>query len=195
LRGSTNQRVLELRHDGLSTYGIGADRSAEHWRSLLRQLVHLGYLRQDMGEYPVLQLTAAAGPLLRGEASLMLAAPRVKVAAEEAGAAKGKGARRRRGAAGRLVDVPAAGLGGAADDGAGMADGEALFEQLRALRRSIADREGVPAYVIFHDATLREMAAQRPFTTAELLLVGGVGERKLEKYGEEFLQALRGFDA
>jgi ATP-dependent DNA helicase RecQ len=76
-----------------------------------------------------------------------------------------------------------------------MADGEALFEQLRALRRSIADREGVPAYVIFHDATLREMAAQRPFTTAELLLVGGVGERKLEKYGEEFLQALRGFDA
>ena len=64
---------------------------------------------------------------------------------------------------------------------------DALFEELRALRREIADREGVPAYVIFHDATLREMAAPRPATEEELLDVGGVGERKLEKYGEEFL--------
>ncbi len=71
------------------------------------------------------------------------------------------------------------------------AEDDALFEELRALRRQIAEREGVPAYVIFHDATLREMAAQRPSTAAELLEVSGVGERKLEKYGEEFLALVR----
>ncbi len=200
LRGSKNQRIADLRHERLSTYGIGADRSAEAWRSLLRQLVHLGYLRQDMGEYPVLQLTAASAPLLRGETELNLARPRVRVAAAgaegEARGARGKdrGAKRRRGAAARLggddSDWPASGAtGGDGADGDGSAD--ALFEQLRALRREIADREGVPAYVIFHDATLREMAAARPQTPDELLDVSGVGEKKLEKYGEEFLAALR----
>jgi ATP-dependent DNA helicase RecQ len=184
LRGSANQRVLEMRHDRLSTYGIGADRSAEHWRSLLRQLVHLGYLRQDMGEFPVLKLTAASVPLLRGKQTLMLPRPRVKVAVPEAGAGKKKGAKKRAGAGDKLVEVPAV----ARDVGA---DEEALFEELRALRRQIADREGVPAYVIFHDATLREMAAVRPATLDEMLDVSGVGERKLEKYGEEFLGLLR----
>ena len=67
---------------------------------------------------------------------------------------------------------------------------DALFEELRALRREIADREGVPAYVIFHDATLREMAAARPTTLDDLLDISGVGERKLEKYGTEFLAVL-----
>jgi ATP-dependent DNA helicase RecQ len=186
LRGSANQRVRDLRHDGLSTYGIGADRSAEHWRSLLRQLVHLGYLRQDMGEYPVLQLTAAAGPVLRGKESLMLARPRVRVAGEEkAPAGKKKGARAagKRGAAGKLVEVAPAVSGREAED-------DELFERLRALRREIADREGVPAYVIFHDATLREMAAMRPTSPDELLDIGGVGERKLDKYGAEFLEVI-----
>jgi ATP-dependent DNA helicase RecQ len=193
LRGSQNQRILELRHDRLSTYGIGADRSADDWRSLLRQLVHLGYLRQDMGEYPVLKLTPAAGALLRGDETLMLAKARVRVAVEvakgaatEDGKAGGKGRRAKKGRAERrLVEVAAqAGAGGAPDD-------DALFDELRALRRQIADREGVPAYVIFHDATLREMAAARPAISAELLDVNGVGERKLEKYGEEFLALLR----
>ena len=107
LRGSANQRVLEMRHDRLSTYGIGADRSAEHWRSLLRQLVHLGYLRQDMGEFPVLKLTAASVPLLRGKETLMLPRPRVKVAVAEAAAGKKKGAKKRAGAGDKLVEVPA----------------------------------------------------------------------------------------
>jgi len=172
LRGSKNQRVSDLRHDRLSTYGIGVDRSAEAWRSLLRQLVHLGYLRQEMGEYPVLTLTRAATPLLRGEASLMLARPRVRVAAPAKGPARSKGRK------GRGEDA----AWDAADDG--------LFEDLRALRRQIADREGVPAYVIFHDATLREIAATRPTDAEGLLEIGGVGERKLEKYGEEFLGLL-----
>ena len=161
LRGSKNQRILDLGHDRLSTYGIGAHLSAEAWRSLLRQLVHLGYLRQDMGEYPVLKLTPAAAPLLRGEETLMLARPRVRVARRRRsaeGAAKTQRARKTGGAARRGRERGWRRRPGPARD----ADDDALFEELRALRRQIADREGVPAYVIFHDATLREMAALRP---------------------------------
>jgi ATP-dependent DNA helicase RecQ len=193
LKGSKNQRITDLGHDRLSTYGIGDHLSAEAWRSLLRQLVHLGYLRQDMGEYPVLKLTPAAGPLLRGETELRLARPRLKVAG--APVAKATGAAKRS----RSKAKSFAGLGtgeqgaraGAEGSGVGAAD-DALFEELRALRRQIADREHVPAYVIFHDATLREMAETRPTTLEALLEVNGVGEKKLEKYGEEFLRALDG---
>ena len=194
LRGSKNQRILDLRHDRLSTYGIGDHLSADAWRSLLRQLVHLGYLRQDMGQYPVLQLTPAASPLLKGEGPLMLARPRVK-----AMHTKEPRARRRRttaggarAAAGTLV---AGGATRAGEGAQGGVDDDVLFDELRALRRQIADREHLPAYVIFHDATLREMADLRPATPEELLEVGGVGQVKLEKYGEEFLAVLKGWAA
>ena len=179
LRGSKNQRIIDLGHDRLSTYGVGAHLSADAWRSLMRQLVHLGYLRQEMGEYPVLKLTPAAGPLLRGEESLLLARPRVRVSRR-----RNRGAGGARATAGARGPVPTTRACARPGD-------DALFEELRALRREIADRERVPAYVIFHDATLREMAAPRPTTPEELLDVNGVGERKLEKYGEEFLEALR----
>jgi ATP-dependent DNA helicase RecQ len=190
LRGSTNQRVLELRHDRLSTYGIGAERSAEHWRSLLRQLVHLGYLRQDMGEYPVLKLTPASAPLLRGDQTLTLPRPRVSVAVAEAVGAteRGKGGRTRGGAG---HDVPPRGGATLLGDESDSVVDEDLFEGLRGLRRQIANREGVPAYVIFHDSTLREMAARHPTTSEELLDVNGIGGRKLERYGGEFLALLR----
>jgi ATP-dependent DNA helicase RecQ len=196
LRGSKNQRIADLGHERLSTYGIGARLSAEAWRSLLRQLVHLGYLRQDMGEYPVLKLTPAAAPLLRGSETLMLARLRVRVAVEEAptagkrskGAKSGKAARvaAERESARLAAGGPAAGV----STGAASADEDALFEELRALRRHIADREGVPAYVVFHDSTLREIAELRPTTAQGLLEVSGVGERKLERYGAEFLALL-----
>ena len=177
LRGSKNQRILDLRHDRLSTYGIGDHLSADAWRSLLRQLVHQGYLRQDMGEYPVLKLTPAAVPLLKGDGPLMLARPRVKVIRTKEPRAK----RTRSTGRGAVV---------AGEDSLGGAGDEALFEELRALRRQIADREHLPAYVIFHDATLREMATVLPTTPDELLEVSGVGQVKLEKYGEEFLAVL-----
>jgi ATP-dependent DNA helicase RecQ len=175
LRGSEKQRIFELGHDRLSTYGIGADVSVDGWRSLLQQLVHLGHLYQEMGQYPVLTLRPAAMPVLRGEETLMLARPRVRVARPEEPA----GGRKRRGRR--------SGAGAAVEGG----EGDALFEALRTLRRQIADREDVPAYVIFHDATLREMAAARPAGEADLLEVGGVGQKKLEKYGSEFLELLR----
>ncbi len=171
LRGSEKQRITELRHDRLSTYGIGTDLSADAWRSLLQQLIHLGYLRQEMGQYPTLRLTPAATPLLRGKEPLMLARPRSKVVrVEELGAKRGRS---------KTADT-----GAARDD--------SLFERLRAVRRQIAERERLPAYVIFHDSTLREMAAVRPETLEDLLLVSGIGERKLEKYGNEFLDVLKG---
>lgn len=179
LRGSQNQRILELRHDRLSTYGIGAATSAEGWRSLLRQLVHLGYLRQDMGERPVLTLTPAAIPVLKGEESLTLAKPRTRVA-------PGKKERKRAAApGGERGQVTGGDAGSSQED-------EALFESLRALRREIADREGVPAYVVFHDATLWDMVAKRPGTPEELLEVTGVGAKKAEKYGDEFVALLNG---
>jgi len=190
LRGSEKQRLLDLRHDRLSTYGVGADVSVDAWRSLLQQLVHLGYLYQEMGQYPVLKLTSAAMPVLRGEETLMLARPRVKLARPDEPLGKGK---RPKGAVGKgRGGATAAGkVTGSAAGGAGApgADDD-LFEELRMLRRQIADREGVPAYVVFHDATLREMAEARPTSDDELLEISGVGERKLEKYGGEFLALL-----
>jgi ATP-dependent DNA helicase RecQ len=194
LRGSEKQRILDLRHDRLSTYGIGADLSVDVWRSLLHQLVHLGYLNQEMGQYPVLKLNQAAQPVLRGEKTLMLAKPRVRVPKESA---REKQLRRKRKAAGfaEAETGTDSGLAGLAElagpDSAPPAD-EKLFEELRALRREIADRESVPAYVVFHDATLCEMASYRPTTPEQLLAITGVGARKLEKFGEEFLAVLRG---
>ncbi len=186
LRGSEKQRIVDLGHDRLPTYGVGADMSVDAWRTLLQQLVHLGYLYQEMGQYPVLKLTPGAMPVLRGEETLMLARPRVKVARSDQ--SRGKGRRARGTAAG--VGGGAAGAAGAPGGPPGRADDDDLFEELRALRRRIAEREGLPAYVIFHDSTLREMAEARPAGEDELLEIGGVGARKLEKYGDEFLAVL-----
>jgi len=164
LRGARTQRLLELRHDRLSTYGLGAEQAAEAWGGLLRQLIHLGYLRQDVANYSVLKLTEAARPLLRGEQRLTLARPRLRVAPEK---------KAPRGKPGEL------------DYDAG------LFENLRALRKRLADDAGVPPYVIFGDATLAEMAAYLPEDRQSLLAINGVGKLKLQRYGAEFLEEIR----
>ncbi|MBT1076933.1 DNA helicase RecQ [Geobacter grbiciae] len=167
LRGSKNERIQQLGHDRLSTYGIGADRSAEAWGSIIRQLIHRGYLEQDLANYSVLKLTPAARPLLRGEVSLTLAKPRVKVAPV-------KKEPKRKGAVASLAEGD-----------------EDLFQALRALRKRLADEQQVPPYVIFSDATLVEMATLRPATMDDLLRVNGVGEQKLGRYGAAFLEAIR----
>jgi ATP-dependent DNA helicase RecQ len=166
LRGAKTQRLLDLRHDKLSTYGIGKGQSQEQWSHLLRQLIHLGYLEQDVANYSVLQLTAAARPLLRGESRLTLARPRLKPAAV------GKKPRR------QIV---------------GLDYDEELFQLLRARRKKIADRDGVPPFVVFGDASLAEMAALLPTDEAALLEINGVGEHKLEKYGAEFIDEIQAF--
>jgi len=172
LRGSENEKILSRGHDRLSTYGIGADVSRDHWQSLIRQLIHRGYLTQDIARFSVLKLTTKAQPLLRGEESLVLAKPRTRVPTKKQRKAADRSAR-------------AAGLAGLEVD-------EELFERLRTLRKGLADAQRVPAYVVFSDATLAEMAARKPHTLAELLEVSGVGQTKLERYGGAFLEVIAG---
>jgi ATP-dependent DNA helicase RecQ len=167
LRGSESEKITARGHDGLSTYGIGAELSRDHWQSLIRQLIHRGYLTQDIAHYSTLRLTDAARPLLRGEQTLVLAKPRTRLPS-----AKQRKAADRRSRAANL---------------AGLEVDEELYGRLRALRKRLADAQRVPAYVIFSDATLAEMAARRPGTADALLAVTGVGRTKLERYGEEFL--------
>jgi ATP-dependent DNA helicase RecQ len=168
LRGSDKERIHSLGHNRLSTYGIGADKSAEAWGSLLRQLVQRGFLLQDIANYSVLSLTEAARPLLRGETTLELPKPRLRPA-------KVKAEKRRTRVGLDAADAP-------------------LFEALRARRKELADEQGVPPYIIFGDATLIEMAQRRPINAASLLTVSGVGQRKLEHYGADFLAVIRSAD-
>ena len=164
LRGADTDRIRKLGHDGLSTYGIGEDTSALEWDSIVRQLVHRGYLLQDIANYSVLKLTAKARPLLRGEETIELGRPRVRERARK-----------------KKTPRSAVGLGAAEMP---------LFETLRALRKRLADEQGVPPYVIFGDATLVQMSQDRPASPAALLEVTGVGQVKLERYGEVFLEAI-----
>jgi len=166
LRGSYNQRIQSLGHDRLSTFGIGRELSQDAWGSLIRQLVHLGYLKQDMGNYAVLRLTPRARPLLRGEERLVLARPRIRQAAVKREAKRGR---------------------------EGLSYDAGLFQALRVLRKKLADEQQVPPFVIFGDATLMEMAARRPDSAEELAQVSGVGQHKLGRYGAPFLAAIRDF--
>ncbi|MDH3450911.1 MAG: DNA helicase RecQ [Gammaproteobacteria bacterium] len=163
LRGADSERIRKFGHQRLSTFGIGAVRSEREWLSIIRQLVHRGYLVQDVANYSVLQLTDAARPLLRGELRLELVKPQVRIAA------------------GRRSKAAAATLG-PYDEG--------LFEKLRALRKQLASEQNVPPYVVFSDATLVEMAQAWPADEAQLLAVNGVGQHKLKQYGAAFLDAI-----
>ena len=166
LRGSRKERILSLGHDKLSTYGIGESESQEYWGGLLRHLVHQGYLSQDVGNYSVLKLTDAASPLLRGEKQFEMARPRVRNTPEV-----------KRKTIGR--EEPDYDMG--------------LFELLRTMRKDIADRAGVPPFVIFHDRTLVELSAHRPESLDNLMEIHGVGKSKCEKYGSEILETVRRF--
>jgi ATP-dependent DNA helicase RecQ len=183
LKGADTVRIRELGHERLSTYGIGAHLGRDAWTSLLRQLIHRGYLEQDIARYSVLTLTPAARAVLRGEEQVVLARPRF----ETFGVSGAKKERKRGSAVGRAEGRTAA--SGAADASDPVAT--ELFERLRTLRRRLADEQNVPAYVVFSDATLWDMVARRPQTEADLLEVSGVGETKRERYGAAFLEALR----
>ncbi|MDX1795400.1 MAG: DNA helicase RecQ [Hydrogenovibrio sp.] len=166
LRGMDNERIRQLNHDQLSTYGIGKEFSASEWQSILRQLIHLGYVYQDIQQYSVLKLTPSAGDVLKGHVDLQLAKPRNQAAKST-----------RRGGKSAKEQLSDAEL--------------AVFEQLRALRKEIADSEERPAYQVFGDTALIEMAQQLPQNDSQLLQINGVGETKLARYGFEFLNLLR----
>ncbi|KEY59231.1 ATP-dependent DNA helicase RecQ [Serratia sp. DD3] len=164
LRGANNQRIREFGHEKLPVYGIGRDQTTEHWTSVLRQLIHLGFITQNIAMYSALQLTEAARPILRGELPLQLAVPRIQRIKLRSSANQKS-------------------YGGNYD--------RKLFAKLRKLRKSIADEENIPPYVVFNDATLLEMAEQMPINASELLSVNGVGQRKLERFGTPFMAVIR----
>jgi ATP-dependent DNA helicase RecQ len=164
LLGKNNPRIQRFRHDKISTFGIGTELSATAWRAVFRQLVARDLLSVDLEGYGSLQLTARSRPVLRGEERLQLRKER-----------KPDKALRKRRAETRLTGP----------------ENYELWEALRTHRRRLADQQGVPPYVIFHDATLKEMAKNRPKSRSQLGQISGVGQHKLERYGDEFLEIIR----
>ncbi len=169
LRGKVTDKVRQHGHEALSTFGIGADVPEDRWRGVLRQLIALGHLATE-GEYNTLVLTESAREVLKGEVTLQLRVP----------AAKTRAARPSRRGRERGPPVPL------------NADGLARFDALKAWRAEVAREHNVPAYVVFHDATLAEMAGSAPETLDALAGISGVGAKKLEAYGREILRVLRG---
>ncbi|MFI8521875.1 DNA helicase RecQ [Streptomyces sp. NPDC085481] len=170
LQGKKTAKVIQFDHDSLSVFGIGADLSMAEWRGVVRQLLAQRLLAVE-GDYGTLVLTDASGEVLGGRRTVPMRKEKAPAgpARKESGSRSGKGAR-------VPVDLPAAAV--------------PVFEALRAWRAATAREQGVPAYVVFHDATLREIATLLPTTVQELATVGGVGEAKLTKYGQGVLDAL-----
>jgi ATP-dependent DNA helicase RecQ len=173
LRGARSERVLSRGHETLSVYGIGKHRSVAEWRTLARALTHQVLVEQTQDGYPVLSLNAESWRVLRAERGVEIA--------QSPTPARGKHAAQ----SSRRVPLAPVGAQEAAP-----ATG-ALFERLRALRKQLANEQGLPPYVIFHDATLREMALRRPLTLGQFADLPGVGSAKLTRYGERFIAALR----
>ena len=176
LLGKKTPRVLSYGHDSLSTFGIGAELSEGEWRGVVRQLLASGLLAVK-GDHGTLALTEPSGEVLRGERQVTFRRDPPKAPApprsRRAAAAKAEG-----GAAGRraAAELPP--------------EAEPVFERLRAWRTSVAKELGMPPYVIFHDATLRLIAASPPSTLDELRQINGVGDTKLDKYGQAILDVL-----
>jgi ATP-dependent DNA helicase RecQ len=164
LLGKETDKVTQNGHEQLSVFGIGQDRSANTWRSVTRQLIAAGYLRADAERFGALVLTESSRGVLRGETPLQFRED-----------PKGPVSTTRRSSRDRVVPV----------------EDQELWDALRACRQSFAEEHNVPAYVIFHDKTLHEFLASRPQNEAEMLEISGVGQTKLDRYGEGFLSVLR----
>ncbi len=163
LRGDASEKILRRGHDRLPTYGVGKEYSSGQWKTIFRQLLGLDLIRPDPSRHGALRLTEAARPVLRGEAALELRADTVQRTPTRA--------------------EPAA-LVAAEDEG--------LLSALKARRRALADAAGAPAYVVFPDRTLIEMATRRPASLDAMRGITGVGETKLARYGADFLEVITG---
>ena len=168
LRGKATEKVQQFGHANLPTFGAGTDLDDAGWRSVFRQLLAAGLLHADAQAYGGLRLTDAARPVLKGEATLSLRKQAARVRGKKSALVT-----RRSGVGTPLAEADAQ-----------------LFETLRAWRADLAREQGVPAYVILHDKSLRELAAQRPASLAELLAVPGIGQAKAERYGKALLDML-----
>ncbi|HEM45641.1 MAG TPA: DNA helicase RecQ, partial [Alphaproteobacteria bacterium] len=163
LLGKDDERIRRFGHDRSSTFGIGAELGAREWRGVFRQLIARGLLSVDLEGHGALRLSERCRPVLRGDERLLLR-------------------RESRAAVARIAKTPRAAFT--------LEDDQRLWEALRRRRRELAARQNVPPYVVFHDATLTEMVQRRPRSLAELAEVSGVGERKLEVYGADFLKVI-----
>jgi ATP-dependent DNA helicase RecQ len=179
LLGKKTAKVAEQGHHELRTFGIGLELNESQWRGVVRQLLAQGLLAVE-GEYQTLALTEASGEALRGQRAVILRRdmPQPR-GARGSRAASGSGASA--GAGAGAVKLAAADL---------TAEQEAVFERLRAWRGATAKEQGVPAYVVFHDATMRAIAVASPSSLVELAGISGVGEAKLAKYGASVLELL-----
>jgi ATP-dependent DNA helicase RecQ len=173
LRGKVTDKVTQYRHQGLTTFGIGADVSEQQWRAVLRQLIALGHVRTE-GEYNTLELTPTAREVLRGDVQMLLR---------------------------QATDTPRRGKTGRITSARGKdkpppieldAPGVARFAALKAWRAEVARSHNLPAYVVFQDKTLAEMARAQPDSLDALGEISGVGAKKLEAYGREILRVLEG---
>ena len=175
LRGKLTDKVAQHRHGALSTFGIGADVSEAQWRAVLRQLIALGHLRTE-GEYNTLELTPSSREVLRGDVLLLL-----REASEATGPAARRGRVTSRGKPAAKDKAPPVPLDAQATE---------RFASLKAWRAEVASEHNLPAYVVFHDATLAEMARLQPDSLDALGEISGVGAKKLEAYGSELLRVL-----
>ena len=168
LRGKITPRIEQFRHDQVSTFGIGEELSDVQWRSVFRQLMARGFLAVDMDGFGSLKLTQESRPVLRGEETIHFR--------KDVARAKKSGRRKKSGQTSRNFS--------------NNSNEKVVWEALRSKRNEMAQEQGVPAYIIFHDATLMEMVEYHPTTLHELSQISGVGSSKLEKYGDEFLVVL-----
>ena len=173
VRGKVSDKVSQYNHQSLSTFGIGADVSDAQWRAVLRQLIALGHLRTE-GEYHTLELTEGSRAVLRGDVQLLL---------REASAAAAGAKRARFGSRSTTAKAPPVPL----DD-----EATERFASLKAWRAEVAREHNLPAYVVFQDRTLAEMARTQPQSLDELAQISGVGAKKLEAYGSEILRVMSG---
>src|SRR5216684_3082646 len=174
LVGRMTERVKQFGHDKLSVFGIGRELNEKQWRAVIRQLVAMGHLRADSDAFGALKLTESARGVLKGETEVWL---------REAAQGSRIRASRTRSRRGDITPQPA---------GQGETVSAALLGALRTWRSTMARQRGVPAYVVLHDATIEGIAATRPTTSAQLRGIPGIGDKKLEHYGDELLALVKG---
>jgi len=170
LRGSKNSKILNNQHQTLSTYGIGKDHTAEEWKTLGRSLIHQGLLTMTTDGYGILKLNEKSWEVMRRQRSVQIAIAPTEFRPVE-------------------IKTPKTTLPPAIPD-PHITD---LFERLRYLRKRLADEQGIPPYMVFSDATLREMATRCPLTRIAFAQISGVGSRKFSQYGDTFLAELQAY--
>ncbi len=161
LRGEKTNKVKSLEHDKVSTFAIGQGKTPGYWFAIIGQLIHLGYLQQDIEQQSALYLTQASRSVLKATEPLLLASPRLQKASYWQSQSQQKTYDR------------------------------ALFAKLRELRKNIADGEDIAPFIVFNDATLSELARIQPVSAAQMLAISGIGEVKLSRYGKVFIQTIK----